>query len=197
MVPTSTSNPKTLVSCFSRLIPARFFPVRRLDVVEFPDGLGGQRIFERTFAGPLHHQLREALQYLRNSIVAEQVIKYPDRAEADRFFNYPYDALEEALANAVYHKGYDVREPIEVRILPDRIEILSYPGADRSISIEGLRTFRAISRRYRTGGLAISSRSSTSPRGATRAWLRSCALCVRTDPPIPCSRPMPSGYTSS
>ena len=34
-------------------------------------------------------------------------------------------------------------------MLPDRIEILSHPGADRSISIEGLRTYRAISRRYR------------------------------------------------
>ncbi len=141
--------PKNVGLMFFSPDPARFFPCAQIDVVEFPDGLGGQRIFERTFAGPLHHQLREALQYLRNSIVAEQVIKYPDRAEADRFFNYPYDALEEALANAVYHKGYDVREPIEVRILPDRIEILSYPGADRSISIEGLRTFRAISRRYR------------------------------------------------
>lgn len=50
---------------------------------------------------------------------------------------------------AVYHKGYDVREPIEVRILPDRIEIISYPGADRSITEEGLRTYRVFNRRYR------------------------------------------------
>lgn len=58
-------------------------------------------------------------------------------------------AVEEALSNAVYHKGYDIREPIEVRVLPDRIEILSHPGADRSISIEGLKSYRAASRRYR------------------------------------------------
>lgn len=30
----------------------------------------------------------------------------------------------------MYHKGYDVREHIEVRILPDRIEIVSHPGTD-------------------------------------------------------------------
>ena len=53
------------------------------------------------------------------------------------------------MSNAVYHKGYDIREPIEVRVLPDRIEILSHPGADRSISIEGLRSYRVSSRRYR------------------------------------------------
>ncbi|MCL1982575.1 MAG: AAA family ATPase, partial [Clostridiales bacterium] len=51
--------------------------------------------------------------------------------------------------NAVYHKGYDEREPIEVRVLPDRIEIVSHPGADRSVSSEGLRNFKAFSRRYR------------------------------------------------
>lgn len=49
----------------------------------------------------------------------------------------------------MYHKGYDTWEPIEVRILPDRIEIVSYPGADWSISEEGLRTYRVFNRRYR------------------------------------------------
>ena len=77
------------------------------------------------------------------------MIKFPDRAEAERFFNYPYAAIEESLCNAVYHKGYDVREPIEVRILPDRIEVVSHPGAGRSISEEGLRTYRVFNRRYR------------------------------------------------
>lgn len=43
-------------------------------------------------------------------------VPYDDRInhEADRFFNYPYAAVEEALSNAVYHRAYDVREPIEV-----------------------------------------------------------------------------------
>lgn len=36
--------------------------------------------------------------------------------EADCFFNYPYAAIEEALSNAVYHRAYEEREPIEVRI---------------------------------------------------------------------------------
>lgn len=42
-----------------------------------------------------------------------------------------------------------MREPIEVRILLDRIEIVSHPGADRSILEEGLRTYRVFNRRYR------------------------------------------------
>ena len=143
------TKPKNVGLMFFSLEPDHFFPYAQIDVVQFPEDLGGDQIIEKTFKGPLHQQLREALQYIRNSVIQERVIKFPDRAEAERFFNYPYAAIEESLCNAVYHKGYDVREPIEVRILPDRIEIVSHPGADRSISEEGLRTYRVFNRRYR------------------------------------------------
>lgn len=74
-------------------------------MVEFPDGLGGERIVENTFSGPLYQQLRNALRYLSNTVATEHVIKCPDRAEADRYTSYPYPALEEALSNAVYHSA--------------------------------------------------------------------------------------------
>ena len=141
--------PKNAGLMFFSLEPERFFPYAQIDVVQFPDDLGGDRIIEKTFTGPLHQQLREALQYIRNAVIEERVIKHPDRAEADRFCNYPYAAVEESLCNAVYHKGYDVREPIEVRVLPDQMEIVSHPGPDRSITEEGLRTYRVYNRRYR------------------------------------------------
>ena len=148
--PPEYTKPKNVGLLFFSMEPERFFPYSaHIDVVELPDGEGGDRIFEHTFSGPLHQQLREALAYLKNNVIEEAVIKLPDRAEAERFYNYPYAALEEALANAVYHKGYDTREPVEVRVLPDRIEVLSHPGADRSITIANLREYRAVSRRYR------------------------------------------------
>jgi ATP-dependent DNA helicase RecG len=82
-------------------------------------------------------------------VITEKVIKHPDRAEADRFFNFPYAAIEEALSNAVYHRAYDEREPIEVRVESDRIEIVSFPGPDRSVTMEGLKSYRVSNRRYR------------------------------------------------
>ena len=45
--------------------------------------------------------------------------------------------MEEALSNAVYHRAYDKCEPIEVRVENDRIEIVSFPGFDRSVTLEG------------------------------------------------------------
>lgn len=89
------------------------------------------------------------MQYIKNVIITEKVVKHPDRAEADRFFNFPYAAVEEALSNAVYHRAYDEREPIELRVENDRIEIVSFPGLDRSVMIEGLKSYRVSNRRYR------------------------------------------------
>ena len=57
--------------------------------------------------------------------------------------------MEEALSNAVYHRAYDECEPIEVRVENDRIEIVSFPGPDRSVTIEGLKSYRVSNRRYR------------------------------------------------
>lgn len=67
--------------------------------------------------------------------------------EPDKFF--PFAAIEEALSNAVYHRAYDEREPIEVRVENDQIEIWSFPGPDRSVTIEGLKSYRVSNRRYR------------------------------------------------
>ena len=108
--------PKNVGLMFFSLEPEKFFPYTQIDVVQFPEGLGGNDIIEKTFKGPIHQQLREALLYIKNMIITEKVVKHPDREDADRFFNYPYAAVEEALSNAVYHRAYDEREPIEVRV---------------------------------------------------------------------------------
>ena len=141
--------PKNVGLMFFSMDPDKFFPYTQIDVVQFPSGLGGDDIIEKTFKGPIHQQLRDALQYIKNVIITEKVVKHPDRAEADRFFNFPYAAVEEALSNAVYHRAYDEREPIEVRVENDRIEIVSFPGPDRSVTIEGLKSYRVSNRRYR------------------------------------------------
>lgn len=143
------TKPKNVGLMFFSMEPGRFFPYTQIDVVQFPDGLGGDNIIEQTFKGPIQQQLRDALRYIRNTIITEKVVKHPDRAEADRFFNYPFAAIEEALSNAVYHRAYDEREPIEVRVEHDRMEIISFPGPDRSVTMEGLKSYRVSNRRYR------------------------------------------------
>jgi ATP-dependent DNA helicase RecG len=129
--------------------PEYFFPQTQIDVVQFPEGPEGDTFTEQTFRGPLGRMVQDALRHLRSTLLRERVIKSPERAEAERFFNYPYAAIEEALVNAVYHRSYEIREPIEVRVLPDRISITSYPGPDQSISLDALASGDFHARRYR------------------------------------------------
>jgi ATP-dependent DNA helicase RecG len=129
--------------------PSRFFPQTQIDVVQFPESPGADVFSEQIFGGPLSRMVREALSHVRSTVLRESVVKRPDRAEADRFFNYPYAAVEEALVNAVYHRDYQLREPIEVRVLPDSLVITSYPGPDQSISMDALASGSFHARRYR------------------------------------------------
>ena len=77
---------------------------------------------------PIHEQLKNALSFIKTNIIGEKVVKQRGREKALRFFNFPYEAVEEALTNCVYHKGYDRRDPIEVQIFPDKIVMLNFPG---------------------------------------------------------------------
>ena len=129
--------------------PHNFFPVTQIDVVWFPEGAGGDKFTEKIFYGPLHLMAREALNYIRRNYIDETVIKHPDRAEATRVKNFPYAAIEECVVNALYHRSYEEREPVEVRISPDELIVLSYPGPDRSVRLAQLRAGRAVPRRYR------------------------------------------------
>ena len=80
------TKPKNVGLMFFSMEPDKFFPYTQIDVVQFPDGLGGNDIIEKTFKGPIQQQLRDALQYIRNVIITEKVIKYPDRSRGRSFF---------------------------------------------------------------------------------------------------------------
>ena len=141
--------PKNAALMFFNNTPGAFFPQTQIDVVHFPEGPGADSFSEKTFKGTVNTMLADALNHIKTQFIEEHVQKFPDKAEAERCFNYPYVAIEEALTNAVYHRSYEIREPIEVRILPDKITIGSFPGPDRSITDKDIKKGSFISRRYR------------------------------------------------
>lgn len=129
--------------------PEVFFPRTQIELVWHRDD-SGKSFKEYIFKGPLHQQLRATLSFIKTNIISEKVVKHANRAEADRFDNFPYTAIEEALSNAVYHKSYEIGSPIEVQIWPDKIEILSYPAPKPPVTNEVLETKkRIIARDYR------------------------------------------------
>lgn len=125
--------------------PENFFRYAWIEVVDKPDPTG-QGMSEKYFKGPLHIQLRSALDYIRNYVLKEKVFKVSGRAEAERHWNYPYDAVEEALVNAVYHKSYRKPEPIVVTFTREQMTITSIPGPDRSIKMADIKRLCLVSK---------------------------------------------------
>ena len=95
--PAEAMHPLNVGLMFFNPAPQEFFPQTQIDVVQFPYGPGGDTFTEKTFAGPLDVILKDALTFLKNAVIEERVVKHGDRPEADRFFNVPYAALEEAV----------------------------------------------------------------------------------------------------
>lgn len=53
------------------------------------------------------------------------------------------------MANCLYHRDYQTREPVEIRIYPDFIVLLNYGGPNRNFKTNNASTSTIFSRRYR------------------------------------------------
>ena len=128
--------------------PDIFFRGAITEIIQFKDDKGTE-FKEQIFRGPIHHQIKASLDFIKNNIISEKVVKIPGSAEARRFFNWPYEALEEAVVNAYYHRSYEHQSSVEIMIHPDKIEILSFPGPLPPVDNETLKKTRIVSRDYR------------------------------------------------
>ncbi len=100
--------------------------------------------------GSVPQMIQATMERFRNLIIREKVIKVPNQMEALRIYNYPYQAIEEAVVNAFYHRDYLSYEPVTIEIEPDCINIMNFPGIDRSISEKTIADGnRFVSRHYR------------------------------------------------
>ncbi|MCC8112815.1 MAG: putative DNA binding domain-containing protein, partial [Bacteroidales bacterium] len=132
--------------------PEKFFPYTQIDVVTYPGGREADpsNFKEVIFKGPVHILCMKVLDYLKTHLVIEHISKPKDRAESDRYFNYPYQALEEAVVNCIYHRNYQEYEPVEISIEPHRVTFFNIGGPDRSITSRSLQEAKVLrARRYR------------------------------------------------
>lgn len=128
--------------------PEKFFSGAKIDLIIHKNKVGKDYI-EKSFAGSIIQQIRDVLQYFKSTIIEELVVKSAKKAESIRFFNYPFQALEEAVVNGVYHRSYERENPVEIQIHRDKIEILSFPGPMPPINQAMLKKSRVVARDYR------------------------------------------------
>ena len=128
--------------------PEDHFPYSRTEVAIIHDP-AGRLMDEATFNGPVNMQIVRAIEFIRDRVIVERVRKVPGQTEALRYFNYPLEAIREVLVNALYHRSYEIPEPVKVYIYNDRIEITSLPGPEPGIPDEDIRNRRMRGRFYR------------------------------------------------
>jgi len=146
--PSEYLKPINVALLFFNPEPHRFFRGAISEVVLYND-YDGIEFAEKTFRGAIFKQIKNLLEYLRSTVLTEKIIKVPGQAEALRIWNYPYEAIEEVVANAFYHRSYEDPSPIEISVYPDKIVVLSFPGPLPPIDKKMLKDKKIFSRNYR------------------------------------------------
>ena len=95
--------------------PDRFFRQAQIEIVLFQEGREknpNNLIEVEPIRGSVPMMIEKTLSYLNTNIIKKQIIKPKDRAQSITFFNYPYQALEEAVVNNLYHRDWTIRESV-------------------------------------------------------------------------------------
>lgn len=105
--------------------PQSRFPYAKIECARFKGTQRGNFLDQKTIDGPIHASIEECFSFVKKNISLSSSIKEVYREDR---WEYPLEAIREALANAVIHRDYAVEgSDIKVAIYDDMLEITS-PG---------------------------------------------------------------------
>ncbi len=145
--------PKNIALLMFTNNPSLYIPYSYIDVTILKD-LSGDELIEKTFDSALFKQYEDCMEYLKNKVIEKKIIKVEGDYKSITVFNYSYEVLEEVVANAILHKSYQINEPVSIRVEPDKIEVTSVPGFDRTISNTAIKELKPKSKRYQSRRIA-------------------------------------------
>jgi ATP-dependent DNA helicase RecG len=130
--------------CFG-VYPQDAFPALHLSVVRYPAARAGEvsargeRLLDNVKAeGPLGALLRQGMNAIVRNLQRRAVVEGLFRRDV---WEYPLEALREALVNALAHRDYSPLArgtPVQVRIFPERLEAENPGGLFGPVTVERL-----------------------------------------------------------
>lgn len=90
----------------------------------------------RDFEGSIIDQRDDALRFAEKYIGKSVKIKGSDSVEK---FEYPLEALREAISNALCHRDYRINSNVQLRIFEDRIEVWGSGPLPEPLTVEDLK----------------------------------------------------------
>jgi ATP-dependent DNA helicase RecG len=109
--------------------PQNFLAQAEIRAVCFKgDEKGGDILSNKIITGSLDQQIEEALSFIQKNTRTSFTIKPENLGKRTQTFEYPYDAIREAVVNAVAHRDYFSQDAIQIHVFDHRLEI-SNPGS--------------------------------------------------------------------
>ena len=93
----------------------KFFPYTQVEITKFPEGSiknPNNFIEVPVIKGSVPTMIKRTMEKLQDMVIEEKVTKVDYQMESIRRFSYPYQALEEAVVNAFYHRDYQSYQAI-------------------------------------------------------------------------------------
>jgi ATP-dependent DNA helicase RecG len=90
----------------------------------------------KVFGGDIIDQRDDAVEFVKEHIKLHAKIVGMERIET---WEYPIDAIREAITNAICHRDYEISANVQVRIFDDRIEIWGCGPLPEPLTVEDLK----------------------------------------------------------
>jgi len=100
--------------------PQEFFLQAKTRCARFKGTEPLEFIDMKVFAGNIINQRDDAVEFVKEHIKLHAKIVGTERVEK---WEYPIEAVREAITNAICHKDYEISSNVQIRIFDDRIEI--------------------------------------------------------------------------
>ncbi len=120
------------VLCFTD-DPNIFIQGSKIRIAKFKDELMKEFADYKEFYGPVWKQIDLATDYLKEKIERYGIKTYKKRLEFDE---YPLIAVKEAITNAIAHKNYLVGSSVQIKIFPNKMEIINPGSLPQNLNLE-------------------------------------------------------------
>lgn len=116
--------------------PQKFFPQAEIRCTRFngtiPLEFGAREVFQ----GSIIHQRESSINFVKEHIKLPGEIVGFEQVET---WEYPINALQEAITNAICHRDYSLSSKIQVRIFDDRLEVWGCGPLPAPLTVEDLK----------------------------------------------------------
>jgi ATP-dependent DNA helicase RecG len=116
--------------------PQQFFMQSEVRCARFRGTEPLEFIDMKVFVGNIIDQREDAVEFVKEHIKLHAKIVETERVET---WEYPIEAVREAITNAVCHRDYEISSNVQVRIFDDRIEVWGCGLLPKPLTVEDLR----------------------------------------------------------